>query len=121
MNLIFDAKFVYCGDAMDGEILQVSFDTISETQHEDERSTPYVLISCNFEFSDSATIEWYNGSDYNGGAEIVDLTLSRTRISIKLDSGLVINIAFHLSDKEFAQLTSFLRRIIDDDCICFVD
>ncbi|MFZ1548236.1 MAG: hypothetical protein WAT12_14250 [Candidatus Nitrotoga sp.] len=121
MNLIFDAKFVHCGDAMDGEILQVSFDTIPESQHEDERTTPYVLISCNFEFSDSATIEWHDGNDYNGGAEIVVLTLSRTSISIKLDSGLDIDITFRLPDKEFAQLTSFLRRMIDDDCICFVD
>lgn len=117
MNLNFDAQFVHCGDAMDGEILQVSFDTIPESQGEGKRTTPYVLISCNFEFYDSATIEWHDGSDYNGGVEIIAVTLSRTRILIKLDSGLEIDIAFHLHDKEFAQLTSFLKRMIDIDCI----
>ncbi len=117
MNLNFDAKFVHCSDAMDGEILQVSFDTIPESQHEDERTAPYVLISCNFEFSDSATIEWNDGRDYNGGAKIIAVTLSRTRISIKLDRELDIDIAFRLPDKEFAQLTSFLKRMIDVDCI----
>ena len=121
MNLTFEAKFVNCADAIDGEILQVTFDTIPESQNEDDRNTPYVCISCNFEFADSATIEWHDGNDYDGGAEIIAVTLSRTRILIKLDCGLDIDIAFRLPDKKFAQLTSFLRRMIDDDRMRFVD
>ncbi len=121
MTLTFEAKLVSCADAIDGEILQVTLDTIPESQDENERSTPYVLISRNFEFPDSATVEWHDGSDYDGGAEIVVVTLSRTRISIKLDSGSDIDVAFRLPDKKFAQLTSFLREMIDDDRICFGD
>ena len=121
MNLTFEAKFVNCADAIDGEILQVTFDTIPGSQDEDDRNTPYVCISCNFEFSDSATVEWHDGNYYDGGAEIIAVTLSRTRILIKLDSGSDIDIAFHLPDKKFAQLTSFLKRMIDDDSMCFAD
>jgi len=120
MNLTFEAKFVNCADAIGGEILQVTFDTIPESQDEEDRNTPYVCISCNFEFSDSATVEWHDGNDYDGGAEIIAVTLSRTSISIKHNSGLDIDVTFRLPDKEFAQLTSFLRRMIDDDCTFFV-
>ena len=120
MTLAFEAKFVNCADAIDGEILQVSFDTVQESQDEDERSTPYVLIGRNFEFPGSATIEWLDGHDYDGGAEIVSMTLRRDRVSIKLDRELDFDVTFRVADKKFAKLTSFLRRMIDD-CICFTD
>ena len=120
MTLAFEAKYVSCVDAIEGKILQVNFDTVPASHDEDERSTPYVLISRNFEFSDSATIEWHDGHDYDGGAEIVSMTLSRGRVLIKLDPELDFNVAFRLSDKKFAKLTSFLRRMIDDR-ICFAD
>lgn len=120
MTLAIEAKYVSCVDAIEGKILQVNFDTVPASHDEDERSTPYVLISRNFEFSDSATIEWHDGHDYDGGAEIVSMTLSRGRVLIKLDPELDFNVAFRLSDKKFAKLTSFLRRMIDDR-ICFAD
>jgi hypothetical protein len=40
MTLAFKAKFVACADAIGGEIMQVSFDTKSEREDEDERRTP---------------------------------------------------------------------------------
>jgi hypothetical protein len=57
MKLAFEATFVDCGDAIGGEILQLSFDTIPSNLDADQRRTPYVLISRNFEFPDSATVE----------------------------------------------------------------
>jgi hypothetical protein len=120
MTLAFDATRVDCADALDGEILQVSFDTAPEDQDEDERSTPYVLISRNFEFSDSATIEWHDGQDYDGGAEIVSATLRRARISIRVDRELDFEVAFRLPDNKFRKLTSFLRRMLDGS-VCFTD
>ncbi len=106
---------------MGGEILQVTFDTISEDQGEEGRRTPYVLIGCNFEFYDSVAIEWHDGRDYEGGAKILAVTLSRTCILIKLDQELDIDVTFCLSDRKFTQLTSFLRMMIDDDRIAFTD
>jgi hypothetical protein len=45
MTLAFESRFVSCNDAIGGEILQVNFDTISSIAAEEERETPYVLIT----------------------------------------------------------------------------
>ncbi len=81
MTLAFEAKCVDCADAIDGEILQLSFDTVPEGYDEEERRTPNFRISRDFEFPDPATVEWHDGRDYDGGAEILSGTLSRGRIS----------------------------------------
>ena len=114
MTLAFEAKFVDCSDAIGGEILQVSFDTVSGSHEEDKRSTPYVLISRNFEFPDSATVEWHDGENYDSGAEITSMSLQRNRVSIRLDRDLGFEVSFRVPDKKFAKLKSFLRRMIDD-------
>ena len=113
MRLAFEAKFVDCGDAIGGEILQLSFDSVSASHDADERCTPYVLISRNFEFPGPATIEWYDGQNYDGGAEIRSLNLQRDRVSIKLDRDLELEVVFRVTDKKFATLKSFLSRMID--------
>ena len=120
MTLAFDAKFVDCADAIGGEILQVSFDTVPSSHAEDDRCTPYVLISRNFEFSDAATIEWHDGKDYDGGAEITSVSLDRDRVSIRLDRDLGFEVALHLQDRKFARLRTFLKRMIDDR-ICITE
>ncbi len=113
MKLAFEAKFVDCCDAIGGEILQLSFDTVPSNHDADERCTPYVLISRNFEFPDPATVEWHDGADYDGGAEIRSLILQRDRVSIKLNRDLELEVAFRVPDKKFATLKSFLSRMID--------
>ncbi len=113
MRLAFEAKFVNCTDAIDGEILQLSLDTVPASHHEDERCTPYVLISRNFEFPGAATVEWYDGQNYDGGAEIRSLNLRKDRVSIKLDRDFELEVVFRVTDKKFARLKSFLSRMID--------
>jgi len=117
MTLAFNAKSVSCSSAIGGEILQVCFDTIPASKDEDERDKPYVLISRNFEFPDSATVEWHDGRDYDGGAEIVLARLTRERVLIKLDRQLEIDVSFSIGDRRFAQLTSYLRRMLDDSVL----
>jgi hypothetical protein len=85
----------------------VSFDTVPSSHAEDDRCTPYVLISRNFEFPDSATVEWHDGKDYDGGAEITSVSLKRDQVSIKLDRDLDIEVGFHLPDRNFARLDPF--------------
>ena len=114
MTLAFDAPVVRCADAIDGQILQVTFDTVPESHDEEERSTPYVLISRNFESPDSATIEWHDGHAYDGGAEIVSITLGRSRVSIKVDRDLDLEVSFRLPDTRFVEMKSILRRMMDD-------
>ena len=59
MNISFHAVYVHCSNALDWEIQEVIFDTIDNDadDFEDHRSSPYVLISQNFEFPGPATIE----------------------------------------------------------------
>jgi hypothetical protein len=113
MGLAFEAKFVDCRDALGGEILQLSFDTVQASHDAEERCTPYVLISRNLEFPGPATIEWHDGQNYDGGAEIRSLSLQRDRVSIKLDRNLELEVLFCVPDKKFAMLKSFLSRMID--------
>ena len=114
MTLAFNARFVSCADAIGGEILQVTFDTKPDSEDQGDRSTPYVLISCNFEFPGPATIEWHDGGDYNGGAEIVSMVLTRDRVLIKLDRDLDIDVSFSIGDRRFAKLRSWLMRMLDE-------
>src|SRR6266496_2075860 len=93
MTLAFDARTVDCADALDGEILHVRFDSAVADQEEEERSTPYSLISRNFEFAGPATIEWHDGQKYDGGAKIVSATLRRARISIQVDRELNFDVS----------------------------
>ena len=113
MKLAFEAKFVDCVDAIGGEILQLTFDTVPSSHDEDERCTPYVLISRNFEFPGSATVEWHDGKGYDGGAKVRSLIMQRDRLFIKLDRDLELEVAFRVPDKKFATLKSFLSRMID--------
>jgi hypothetical protein len=80
MTLTFEATDVSCDDAIDGEILRASFDTLPASHDEEERRTPYVEIMRNLEFPGAATIEWHDGRDYDGAADIASVTLSRSRI-----------------------------------------
>jgi len=118
MLLTFEATDVSCDDAIDGEILQVRFDTVAAGQDEEERRTPCVLIMRNFEFPGAATIEWHDGKEYDGGADIVSVTLKRTRVSIRLHRAMDIIVTFRIAEKQFVQLTTYLTRMIGGRICC---
>jgi hypothetical protein len=40
--------------------------------------------------------------------------LRRTRITIRVDQELDFEVTFHLPDKKFKKLTTFLRKMMDD-------
>ena len=114
MNLSFQALYVNCSNAMDGEIQQVIFDTIRDDPDAEEyiRKSPYVLISRNFEFSGESTIEWHDGNDDEGGASISSVLLESKRIFVILDKQGTIEITFHLNDKQFEELKKHLRNML---------
>jgi hypothetical protein len=113
MRLSFEAKFVDCVDMIDGEILQVTFDTLPPSYDEVERRDPYVLISRNFEFPGSARVEWHDGIDYDGGAEIKEMVLKRERVSAALEGEVELDVTFRISDKKFAKLKSYLESMLE--------
>lgn len=118
MRLAFHATFLDCTEAIGGDLLQVSFDTVEFDADEDARQTPYVLISRLFEFPGRATIEWHDGSDHDGGAEIVEAMLRRTGVSIRLNRPLEIEVGFHVSDREHEELRSFLASMLGKRLRC---
>jgi hypothetical protein len=113
MTLSFKANFINCSDALDGEILQVSFDTLSANLDQHDRCSPYLIVSCNFEFDDTATIQWYDGTDCGGG-QIVSMRLERDRVLLKLDDGDAFCVTFDVSEEAFAELKVFFRKMIAD-------
>ena len=112
MKLSFEAKYVDCVDAMDGEILQVTFDTLPPSHDELERRSPCVLISRNFEFPGTATVEWHDGVDCDGGRAITEMVLGRARVTARIGRKLELDVAFRISDKKFAKLKSYLERML---------
>lgn len=114
MELSFHATHVDCSSAIDLEIQQVLFDTVSDDGRDSDadRRSPYVLIACAFEVSQDPEIEWHDGSDYDGGAAIISAVLQRQRLSITLEKSERIDITFGLADVKFEALHKFLRNIL---------
>jgi len=109
------ATTIECSEAIDWEIVQVCFDTRPSSADEEDRTTPYVLISANFEFSDEVQLEFHDGEDYGGDSPgRIDLWRNRARvISIR---GYEFHIDFELSDDAFAELREYLRILLRSDC-----
>jgi hypothetical protein len=118
MKLSFEAQFISCAEAVDGEIFQVTLDTLPSTFDEVERRSPYILISRNFAFTDPATVEWHDGSDYSGGGEIVELILRRERLSMTLDRGLEFDVVFRVTERKLAKLKSYLVKMLGERLTC---
>lgn len=112
MILAFRAKHVSCTQAIDWQIMQVLFDTVSECEDQVVRDTPYVLIGQDFEFPGPASIEWHDGSTYDGGARVRSLTLARDRVVIKVDRAVEMDVGFSVGQRQFAELTNYLGRIL---------
>ena len=115
LNLSFNAPYVDCTNALDWEIQQVVFDTMNEgaDDSEENRDSPYVLISRNFEFPDSASIEWYYGNEYDGGHTIHSAMLQRNQIQINFDDDRIIKILFDLNETRFEELSRYLQNILN--------
>lgn len=118
MKLKFEAIKVSCVDAIHGEILSVRFDSVGADHGEEERRKPYVLIMRSFEFPGAATIEWHDGTDYDGGADIIGVTLKRTQVLIALSEGINIDVTYKINGKQFEQLKSYLSRMLDGRLSC---
>jgi len=110
MTLAFKATAVRCANALDGEILRVTFDTAADGHDEENRRTPCLLIGHNIEFPGPPSIEWHDGKDYGGG-KILSVILRRHDVSIRLDRKRNFEVTFNLSEGEYAELQSFLKRI----------
>lgn len=119
MILAFNATTVECADALDGEILQVCFDTIGADCDEDHRDSPYILIGRSFELPVPPSIEWHDGNDYDASDTIRAIALRRHSVFIKCDRNRAIKVTFDITDDAYADLASFMKRIVVRSRILF--
>lgn len=115
IKIQFTAATVQCSEAIDWEIVQVNFDTMGPSFDEENRTTPYLLISANFEFSEHVQIEYHDGKDYAGDS-LNRIDLWRDRIFAISGRGCEFDIAFDLSDEEFAEVREYLKVLRRADC-----
>ena len=111
----FTATTIECSEAIDWEIVQVCFDTRPSSADEEDRTTPYVLISVNFEFDGQVQLEFHDGHDYDGDI-LSRIDLWRNRAVVLSRSQTKFDICFDLSNDAFAELREYLKVLLHSDC-----
>ena len=114
-SLHFTATAIKCSEAIDWEIVQVCFDTDPSNADETNRTSPYVLISVNFEFDNQVQIEFHDGRDY-GGDILKKIDLWRNRALVISRRARIFDISFDLSDDAFSELREYLKVLMQSDC-----
>jgi hypothetical protein len=110
MNTIaFKASEVLYNEAIDGEIVQVSFDEDPD-QNPFNKGMCYLMISKNYEFPGSPTLEWHDGKEYDGGSEVSDYKLTSEVFELITNDGLRFSIQHDCQEKICVQIRKFLRR-----------
>jgi hypothetical protein len=110
----FTAATVQCSEVIDWEIVQVNFETIDPSFQDENKTTPYLSILANFEFSESVQIEYLDGKDHEGDS-LNRIDLWRNRIFAISGRGCEFDITFELSDEEFAELRKYLKVLQRSD------
>ncbi|MGB6221554.1 hypothetical protein [Haloferula sp.] len=111
----FTAASVECSEAVDWQYVQVTFDSMDAGFDEDNRVSPYLMISVDLDFEDQITVEFHDGEDYDGDS-LSRIDLWRHRVHALSGDGYEFDIAFELSDDAFAELRKYLRVIMRSDC-----
>lgn len=111
MHLKFTSKITSYNEAIDGEIIQVLFE---EYENEDafNQTALYLLLSMSYEFPPfKHTIEWFDGRECNGGAEILNYKLTRHTFQLWLNNGLSFDVSFKTNETTYKNIDEFLKRI----------
>ena len=111
----FTAARVGWSEALDWEILHVHFDTMDADFDEENRKSPCLIISVNFEFGDDVQIEYHDGEDYAGDS-LERIQLWRGRVLVFSGGGREFDVAFELNEDEFTELRHYLKVILGSDC-----
>ena len=119
MRLEFYAQEVDYVEAIDGEIVQVSF------QEKPDPGVDYgkknsglpppikcIDISVSYEFPPyTPTVHWCDGEDFGGGQSIKNLELSETRLKISLEKDIHVNVEFNTDEATFKDIKRFLTDV----------
>ena len=108
MDIEFTAIDVEYSEAIDGEIVQISFDE-DPNANPFNRTKRYICISQNYEFPGQPTLEWHDGNDYGGGSEIVNYNLTKDLFELEATQGLKFRIFHGCSNEVLSQIQEFLE------------
>jgi len=111
-HITFVANEVSYLDALDGDIVQLSFD-------EDPDQDPFHRIKCelsisqNYEFPGKPTVEWHDGEDYDGGVEVRRYRLTQNLFELETIDGPTFTIQHRCPHETYVQIERFLQREFD--------
>ena len=108
-NINFKASEVEYSEAIDGEIVQVSFDEDPE-QDPFDRTKCYVMISHNYEFPGKPTVEWHDGENDDGGAEIQSYILTNNKFELKTNIGVMFKVEHECNKDVLTEIEAFCQR-----------
>lgn len=112
MHIKFTAHDVSYVESIDGEIAQVSFNE----DRDDDPLNPSKFsfdISVSYEFPPIIpSVEWFDGSDYDGGANILNCKIGRNSLQLWLDNGMSFDIDFEIEDTLFNDINKFITSLL---------
>jgi hypothetical protein len=110
MKIKFHATKVSYTEAIDGEIVQVTYE-------EDENDDPhnpaklYLHISASYEFgSPVPTAQWFDGSNEDGGAIIESFSVGKNLAQIQVKNSHNFNVTYDDNPSVTNKIRSFLAR-----------
>ena len=121
MHLEFYAQEVYYADALDGGIINVSFQEYPDPEIDYSKrdfdlppSVKGVFFSANNEFPPCEThVEWSDGEEEeDGGESIKEIELTKTSLKMVLNNNYSFNINFETDDITYQKIKSFLNWVI---------
>ena len=108
-NISFLATEVEYNEAIDGEIVQVSFDEDPD-QEPFDRTKCYVMISQNYEFTGAPTLEWHDGIEDDGGSEVLSYKLTNDLFELITTDGVKFKVQLDCKGETFTKIQRFLQR-----------
>ncbi|MFZ5392194.1 MAG: hypothetical protein ACOZAR_03265 [Patescibacteria group bacterium] len=112
-KISFKANEVSYQEENGGDIIQIIFnEEITENQSDELNSIskPYFSISQDYEFSSKPTIEWFDGKDFDGGADLKGYNFTACLFEVKMSNGLLFSIEHACSQKVFKKIDAFLKN-----------
>lgn len=110
----FLAVTVDCSEAIDWELVRVTFDTEASDFEEEDRTSFYLSLSANFEFDHNVQAEFHDGTDYDSD-QLRTLDLWRDRVLASTVRGYEFSINFELEDAAFFELRVYLKELLGSD------
>ena len=108
-EISFFATEVEYNEAIGGEIVQVSFDEDPD-QDPFDRTKCYVMISQNYEFPVSPSLEWHDGIDDNGGAKVLSYKFTNDFFELIITDAIIFKVKHNCEEKTFTKIQKFLQR-----------